>query len=197
MMAYNNTTAYSEVHELRNTIVDGIILSFCVSVVIGIVIGVFLWILLTILSRKKQASATISQTTNRRSRTSPHNAVLTRSSFYRTNSYDRHGDSNLPLASTLTFQRQWSQDHSDSYGRKQSFRASTFHPFAQGPLTDELGGIQSSSTLLCTDTSSTLSCSLGPQEQHWSQGRNYDCHSSQTPPPAYKFVVEPAKKTLA
>ncbi|XP_055495103.1 myc target protein 1 homolog isoform X1 [Leucoraja erinacea] len=197
MMAYNNTTAYSMTQQLRDTIVDGIILSFSVSVVIGIAIGMFIWILLACLSRKKQASATISQTTSRRTRTSPNNAVLTRTSFYRTNSYERHGDSNLPLASTLTFQRQWSQEHADSYGRKQSFRASTFHPFAQSPLADELGGIQSSSALLRTDTSSTLNCSLGPHEQRWSESRQYDCHSSQTPPPAYEFVVELTKETLA
>ncbi|XP_072120872.1 myc target protein 1 homolog [Mobula birostris] len=196
-MVYNNTTTILQIQEIRNALMDGIVLYFWVSVVIGIVIGVFIWILLAVLSCQKQASATISQTTSRRSRTSPHNAVLTRSSFYRSNSYDRHGDSNLPLASTLTFQRQWSQDHSDSYDRKQIFRASTFHPFAQDPLADELGGIPSSSAPLCTDTSSSLNCNLSPQEHHWSEGRSYDCHSSQTPPPAYKFVVEPSKRTLA
>ncbi|XP_059841502.1 myc target protein 1 homolog [Hypanus sabinus] len=189
-MIYNNTTAILQIQELHNAFMDGIILYFWVSVVIGIVIGVFIWILLAVLSCQKQASATISQTTSRRSRTSPHNAVLTRSSFYRTNSYDRHGDSNLPLASTLTFQRQWSQDQADSYDRKQNFRASTFHPFAQDPL----DGIPPSSTLLCTDTSSSLNCT---QDHHCSEGHSYGCHSSQTPPPAYKFVVEPSKRTLA
>ncbi|XP_069786465.1 myc target protein 1 homolog [Narcine bancroftii] len=196
-MDYKNTTTYSPTYQLQENIMEGIILSFCVSVGIGIAIGIFMWIILTCYSRKKQASATISQTVTRRTRTTPHDAVLTRTSFYRTNSYERHGDSNLPLASTLTFQRQWSQDHADTYGRKQSFRASTFHPFAQGPLADELTGIRPSSALLRTDTSSTLSCTVSPQEQHWSEGRHYDCHSSQTPPPAYDFVVEPTKETLA
>ncbi|XP_059842752.1 myc target protein 1 homolog [Hypanus sabinus] len=119
--------------------------------------------------------------------------VLTQSSFYRTNSYDRHGDSNLPLASTLTFRRRWSQDHADSYDRKQNFRASTFHPFAQDPL----DGIPPSSALLCADTSSSLNCSLSPQEHHCSEGCRYGCHPSQTLPLAYKFVVELSNRTLA
>uniref|UniRef100_UPI00398F2C53 VIP peptides isoform X2 n=1 Tax=Pristiophorus japonicus TaxID=55135 RepID=UPI00398F2C53 len=193
----NNTTVHSPIHPLPNNFLEGIILSFSLSVVIGIAIGTFLWIMFACLSRRKQASASISPAISRRPRSSNHNIMLTRTGFYRSNSYDRHGDNNLALASTLTFQRQGSQDPGDSYGRKAGFRASTFHPFVQGPLVGELGGLQSSSTLLRTDTSSTLNCSLGHQEQHWSEGRHYDCHSSQTPPPAYKFVVEPARETLA
>ncbi|XP_067844644.1 VIP peptides isoform X1 [Heptranchias perlo] len=196
-MAYNNSTEYMLTDPLPDTFLGGIILSFSLSVVIGIAIGTFLWIVFTCLARRKQASASISQAASRRSRASAHNIMLTRTGFYRTNSYDRHGDSNLALASTLTFQRQGSQDQADSYGRKPSFRASTFHPFVHGPFGEELGEMQSSAALLRTDTSSTLNCSLGHQEQHWSESRHYDCHSSQTPPPAYEFVMEPTKETLA
>ncbi|XP_067901675.1 myc target protein 1 homolog [Heterodontus francisci] len=196
-MDHNKTAKYSLTQSLPDNFFGGVILSFSLSIVIGIVIGVFIWILFTWLSRRKQASASISQATCHRGRSSNHNIMLTRTSFYRSNSYDRHSDNNLALASTLAFQRQGSQDQADTYGRKSTFRASTFHPFAETPLTDELDGMQFSSALHGTDTSSTLNCSLGYQEQHWSEGRHYDCHSSQTPPPAYEFVVEPSKETLA
>ncbi|XP_072436390.1 myc target protein 1 homolog [Chiloscyllium punctatum] len=195
-MAVNRTANNSMTSLLPDRFLEGVILSFSLSVVIGIVIGAFFWIAFTCLARRKQASASISPSTSQRNRSSSHNVMLTRTGFYRSNSYDRHGDNNLALANTLAFQRQASQDQADTYGRKSTFRASTFHPFAEMPLADGLDRMQSSSGLLGTDTSSTLNCSLGYQEQHWSEARHYDCHSSQTPPPAYDFVVEPSKESL-
>ncbi|XP_072370179.1 myc target protein 1 homolog [Scyliorhinus torazame] len=197
MIMGSNTANATVTHTLPDNFFAGVILSFSLSVGVGILIGAFIWILFTCLARRKQASASISPATNHRNRSSSHNIMLTRTGFYRSNSYDRHGDSNLALASTLAFQRQASQDQADTYGRKSTFRASTFHPFAEAPLVDGLDGMQSSSGLLGTDTSSTLNCSLGYQEQHWSESRHYDCHSSQTPPPAYEFVMEPSKEALA
>ncbi|XP_059504740.1 myc target protein 1 homolog [Stegostoma tigrinum] len=195
-MDVNRTANYSMTDLLPDSFFEGVILSFSLSVVIGIVIGSFFWIIFTCLARRKQASASISPGTSLRNRSSSHNVMLTRTGFYRSNSYDRHGDNNLALASTLAFQRQASQDQADTYGRKSTFRASTFHPFAETPLADGLDRMQSSSGLLGTNTSSTLNCGLGYQEQHWSEAQHYDCHSSQTPPPAYDFVVEPSKESL-
>ncbi|XP_007904533.1 myc target protein 1 homolog [Callorhinchus milii] len=183
-------------YPLQNNFIAGVVTSFFVSVVIGLALGGFVLTLLMVVSRRKKASASISitQVVPRRARPSSRSLMLSRTECYRSNSNDRDCDA-LPLSRTLSLQCQGSQDQSDYYNRKSTFRASTFHPFLADPLPEDLAGDQPTS-LLRTDTCSTLNCSLGHQEQQWSEGHQLTCLSSQTPPPAYEAVIEPAKNQL-
>ncbi|XP_066471832.1 myc target protein 1 [Tiliqua scincoides] len=169
-----------------------IIIAFSVSVVIGLVIGGVIWALLTCLSRRR-ASARISQwstsSSSRRCRAS-HGCGASRPGFYRNSSCERR--SNLSLAS-LTFQRQASLDQANSFPRKSSFRASTFHPFLQCPPLP----VETDSqliTLVPTSTTTTLTGnttnSLTRPEFHWSNNSLRVCNSTQTPPPAYDSIIK-------
>uniref|UniRef100_A0A8D0HTH9 MYC target 1 n=1 Tax=Sphenodon punctatus TaxID=8508 RepID=A0A8D0HTH9_SPHPU len=170
-----------------------ILISFLVSMVIGLVIGGIIWTLFTCLSRRR-ASAYISQwnnsTSSRRSRPLSHGSAASRPGFYRNSSCERR--SNLSLAS-LTFQRQASLEHADSFPRKSSFRASTFHPFLQcPPLPVEMES--QLITLTPTSTTTTLvgntTNSLPHPEFHWSNNSLRVGHSTQTPPPAYESIIK-------
>ncbi|XP_015265062.1 PREDICTED: myc target protein 1 [Gekko japonicus] len=169
-----------------------IIIAFTVSVAIGLVIGGTIWALLTCLSNRR-ASAHISQwstsSSSLRSRAS-HGSAASRPGFYRNSSCERR--SNLSLAS-LTFQRQASLDQANSFPRKSSFRASTFHPFLQSPPLP----VETDSqliTLVPTSTTTTLTGSttnsLSRPEFHWSNNSLRVCHSTQTPPPAYDTIIK-------
>ncbi|XP_062981761.1 myc target protein 1 [Elgaria multicarinata webbii] len=169
-----------------------IIIAFSVSMVIGLVIGVIIWALLTCLSSRR-ASAHISQwstsSSSRRPRAS-HGGPTNRPGFYRNSSCERR--SNLSLAS-LTFQRQASLDQANSFPRKSSFRASTFHPFLQCPPLP----VETESqliTLVPTSTTTTLTGSspnsLSRPEFHWSNSSLRAGHSTQTPPPAYDSIIK-------
>ncbi|XP_020660472.2 myc target protein 1 [Pogona vitticeps] len=169
-----------------------IIIAFSVSMVIGLIIGGIIWALLTCLSSRR-ASAHISQWTsssfNRRSRPT-YGCAASRPGFYRNSSCERR--SNLSLAS-LTFQRQASLDQANSFPRKSSFRASTFHPFLQCPPLP----VETESqliTLVPTSTTTTLTGSttnsLSRPEFHWSNNSLRVCHSTQTPPPAYDSIIK-------
>ncbi|XP_060609580.2 myc target protein 1 [Anolis sagrei] len=169
-----------------------IIIAFSVSMVIGLIIGAIIWSLLTCLSSRR-ASAHISQwstsSSNRHFRAS-HGSAVTRPGFYRNSSCERR--SNLSLAS-LTFQRQASLEQTNSYPRKSSFRASTFHPFLQcSPLPVETES--QLITLVPTSTTTTLTGSstntLSHPDFHWSNNSLRVCHSTQTPPPAYDSIIK-------
>ncbi|XP_019383002.1 PREDICTED: myc target protein 1 [Gavialis gangeticus] len=172
---------------------DKIIISFSVSMAIGLVIGGIIWALFTCLSRRR-ASAHISQwspsTSTRRSRPPSHGPAANRPGFYRNSSCERR--SNLSLAS-LTFQRQASQEQANSFPRKSSFRASTFHPFLQCP---PLPVETNSQLITLTPTSTTTTVagsttnSLSRPEFHWSSNSLRTCHSTQTPPPAYETIIK-------
>ncbi|XP_053149037.1 myc target protein 1 [Hemicordylus capensis] len=169
-----------------------ITIAFSVSVVIGLVIGGIIWALLTCLSSRR-ASARISQwnpsSSARHSRAS-HGYAASRPGFYRNSSCERR--SNLSLAS-LTFQRQASSDQANSFPRKSSFRASTFHPFLQCPPLP----VETDSqliTLVPASTTTTLTgsntSSLTRPDFHWSNNSLRVCHSTQTPPPAYDTIIK-------
>ncbi|XP_048363461.1 myc target protein 1 [Sphaerodactylus townsendi] len=169
-----------------------IIIAFTVSMVIGLVIGGTIWTLFTCLSSRR-ASAHISHwstsSSSRRSRVS-HGSAANRPGFYRNSSCERR--SNLSLAS-LTFQRQASLDQTNSFPRKSSFRASTFHPFLQSP---PLPVETDSQLITLTPTSTTTTVtgsttnSLSRPEFHWPNNSLRACHSTQTPPPAYDTIIK-------
>ncbi|XP_074844806.1 myc target protein 1 [Carettochelys insculpta] len=172
---------------------DHTIIAFSVSMVIGLVIGAIIWALFTCLSRRR-ASAHISQrnssASSHRSRHSPQGHAANRTGFYRSSNCERR--SNLSLAS-LTFQRQASMEQANSFPRKSSFRASTFHPFLQCPPLP----VETNSqliTLTPTSTTNTLvgntTNSLTRPEFHWSNNSLRICHSTQTPPPAYETIIK-------
>nr|XP_035928830.1 myc target protein 1 isoform X2 [Halichoerus grypus] len=134
-----------------------------------------------------RASAPISQwSPNRRSRSS-YNHGLNRTGFYRHSGCERR--SNLGLAS-LTFQRQASLEQANSFPRKSSFRASTFHPFLQSPPLP----VETDSQLVTPPTPSTVpaisaSHSLGRPDFHWS-GHSLRVGFSTPPPPAYESIIK-------
>ncbi|XP_068007782.1 myc target protein 1 isoform X1 [Melanerpes formicivorus] len=172
---------------------EQITIAFTVSMVVGLVIGGIIWALFTCLSRRR-ASAHISQggssAFSRWSRPSSHGHTTGRTGFYRNSSCERR--SNLSLAS-LTFQRQASLEQANSFPRKSSFRASTFHPFLQCPPLP----VETNSqliTLTPTNTTTTLvgstTNSLSRPEFHWSNNNLRICHSTQTPPPAYETIIK-------
>ncbi|KAM9666511.1 myc target protein 1 isoform 1-T1 [Trichechus inunguis] len=165
---------------------EDLIISFTVSMAIGLVIGGFIWALFVCLSRRR-ASASISQwSTNRRPRSS-YNHGLSRTGFYRHSGCERR--SNLSLAS-LTFQRQASMEQANSFPRKSSFRASTFHPFLQCPplpveTDSHLMTLPSSSASPTSNTSHSLS----RPDFHWSNN-NLRIGFSPPPPPAYESIIK-------
>uniref|UniRef100_A0A8C4JGG0 MYC target 1 n=1 Tax=Dromaius novaehollandiae TaxID=8790 RepID=A0A8C4JGG0_DRONO len=172
---------------------EQITIAFTVSMLVGLVTGGIIWALFTCLSRRR-ASAHISQGStssySRRSRPPSHGHTASRSGFYRNSSCERR--SNLSLAS-LTFQRQASLEQANSFPRKSSFRASTFHPFLQSPpLPVEMNS--QLITLTPTSTTTTLvgstTNSLSRPEFHWSNNSLRICHSTQTPPPAYETIIK-------
>ncbi|XP_028905668.1 myc target protein 1 [Ornithorhynchus anatinus] len=166
---------------------DDLIMSFTVSVAIGLVIGGIIWALLFCLSRRR-ASAPISQWSSSRRTRPAHGHSLNRTGFYRHSGCERR--SNLSLAS-LTFQRQASLDQTNSFPRKSSFRASTFHPFLQCPPLP----VETDSqlvTLPSTNTSPVINPthSLSRPEFHWSNNSLRIGHATQTPPPAYESIIK-------
>ncbi|XP_062952134.1 myc target protein 1 [Cynocephalus volans] len=166
---------------------EDLIMSFTVSIAIGLVIGGSFWALFVCLSRRRRASAPISQwSSSRRARSSyPHG--LNRTGFYRHSGCERR--SNLSLAS-LTFQRQASLDQMNSFPRKSSFRASTFHPFLQCPplpveTDSQLVTLPSARPCPTTSTSHTLS----HPDFHWSS-HSLRGSVSTPPPPAYESIIK-------
>ncbi|XP_025722131.1 myc target protein 1 [Callorhinus ursinus] len=165
---------------------EDVIMSFTVSIAIVLVIAGFIWALFVCLSRRR-ASAPISQwSSNRRSRSS-YNHGLNRTGFYRHSGCERR--SNLSLAS-LTFQRQASLEQANSFPRKSSFRASTFHPFLQSPPLP----VETDSQLVTLPTSSRVpaistSHSLGRPDFHWSS-HSLRVGFSTPPPPAYESIIK-------
>ncbi|KAI5773704.1 MYCT1 [Gulo gulo luscus] len=165
---------------------EDVITSFTVSIAIVLVIAGFIWALFVCLSRRR-ASAPISQwSSSRRSRSSYHHG-LSRTGFYRHSGCERR--SNLSLAS-LTFQRQASLEQANSFPRKSSFRASTFHPFLQSPplpveTDSQLMTLPSRSTVPAVSTSH----SLGRPDFHWSS-HSLRMGFSTPPPPAYESIIK-------
>ncbi|XP_004702002.1 myc target protein 1 [Echinops telfairi] len=164
---------------------EDVLISFTVSMAIGLVIGGCFWALLVCLSRRR-ASAPISQwSPSRRSRS--YHQGLHRSGFYRHSGCERR--SNLSLAS-LTFQRQASAEQANSFPRKSSFRASTFHPFLQcPPLPVETDSHLMTLPASSASPTSNSSPSLGRPDAHWSSN-NLRIAFSTPPPPAYESIIK-------
>ncbi|XP_053238176.1 myc target protein 1 [Podarcis raffonei] len=191
-MDANNT---SPDNLLPNNFWDHMIIAFSVSMVIGLVIGGIIWALLACLSSRR-ASAHISQwstsSSSRRPRAS-RGSSASRPGFYRNSSCERR--SNLSLAS-LTFQRQASLEQANSFPRKSSFRASTFHPFLQSPpLPVETESqlitlVPAATTTTTTTLTGTTTNSLSHPEFHWSNNSLRVSNSTQTPPPAYDSIIK-------
>lgn len=162
-------------------------MSFTVSVAIGLAIGGFLWALFVFLSRRRRASAPISQWSPTRRPRSSYNHGLSRTGFYRHSGCERR--SNLSLAS-LTFQRQASLELANPFPRKSSFRASTFHPFLQCPplpveTESQLMTLPASTT---PSTISTVHSSSRP-DFRWSSN-SLRMGLSTPPPPAYESIIK-------
>ncbi|XP_004598410.2 myc target protein 1 [Ochotona princeps] len=165
---------------------EDLIMSFTVSMAIGLVLGGLIWALLVCLSRRR-ASAPISQWSSTRRSRSSYTHGLHRTGFYHHSGCERR--SNLSLAS-LTFQRQASLDQANSFPRKSSFRASTFHPFLQCPPLP----VETDSHLMTLPSSNTspgiaASHSLSRPELHWSSS-NLRGSLVTAPPPAYESIIK-------
>uniref|UniRef100_H0WRW2 MYC target 1 n=1 Tax=Otolemur garnettii TaxID=30611 RepID=H0WRW2_OTOGA len=165
---------------------EDLIMSFTVSMAIGLVIGGFIWALFVCLSRRR-ASAPISQWSSSRRSRSSYTHGLNRTGFYRHSGCERR--SNLSLAS-LTFQRQASLEQGNSFPRKLSFRASTFHPFLQSPPLP----VETESQLVTLPSSNTSpgisTChSLSRPDLHWSTN-SLRVGLSAPPPPAYDSIIK-------
>lgn len=153
---------------------------------IVLVIGGFVWALFACWSRRR-ASAPISQWSSSRRPRSSHTHGLNRTGFYRHSGCERR--SNLSLAS-LTFQRQASLEQANSYPRKSSFRASTFHPFLQSPplpveMDSQLLTLPSSHT----SPTSSAAHSLSRPNFHWSSN-SLPAGFATPPPPAYESIIK-------
>ncbi|KAI5938437.1 myc target protein 1 [Manis javanica] len=165
---------------------EDLITSFTVSMAIVLVIGGFVWALFACWSRRR-ASAPISQWSSSRRPRSSHTHGLNRTGFYRHSGCERR--SNLSLAS-LTFQRQASLEQANSYPRKSSFRASTFHPFLQSPplpveMDSQLLTLPSSHT----SPTSSAAHSLSRPNFHWSSN-SLPAGFATPPPPAYESIIK-------
>ncbi|XP_042543971.1 myc target protein 1 [Dipodomys spectabilis] len=165
---------------------EDLIISFTVSMAIGLVMGGLIWALFVCLSRRR-ASAPISQwSSNRRSRSS-YSHGLNRTGFYRHSGCERR--SNLSLAS-LTFQRQASLELANSFPRKSSFRASTFHPFLQcPPLPVETESQLMTLPAASASTSSPTAHSPSRPDFRWSS-HSLRLGLSAPPPPAYESIIK-------
>ncbi|XP_006773808.1 PREDICTED: myc target protein 1 isoform X1 [Myotis davidii] len=165
---------------------EDLIISFTVSMAIGLVIGGFIWALFVCLSRRR-ASARISHWSSSRRPRSSYTHGPTRPGFYRHSGCERR--SNLSLAS-LTFQRQASLEQGNSFPRKSSFRASTFHPFLQSPPLPVETDSQVM-TLPASPTSPALltAHSLRRPDFHWSSS-SLPVGLSPPPPPTYESIIK-------
>uniref|UniRef100_H2QTX5 MYC target 1 n=1 Tax=Pan troglodytes TaxID=9598 RepID=H2QTX5_PANTR len=164
---------------------EDLIMSFTVSMAIGLVLGGFIWAVFICLSRRR-ASAPISQWSSSRRSRSSYTHGLNRTGFYRHSGCERR--SNLSLAS-LTFQRQASLEQANSFPRKSSFRASTFHPFLQCPplpveTESQLVTLPSSNISPAISTSHSLS-----RPDYWSSN-SLRVGLSTPPPPAYESIIK-------
>lgn len=165
---------------------EELIISFTVSMAIGLVLGGLIWALWVCLSRRR-ASARISHWSSSRRSRSSYSHGLARPGFYRHSGYERR--SNLSLAS-LTFQRQASLELGNSFPRKSSFRASTFHPFLQSPPLPVDTDSQVM-TLPASPTSPTLltAQSLRRPDFHWSSS-SLPVGLAPPPPPTYESIIK-------
>ncbi|XP_060722111.1 myc target protein 1 homolog isoform X2 [Tachysurus vachellii] len=172
-----------------------------------LLLGALVYVVLTWMARRR-ASATITRMPSPRSSGRPSSPRTRPLAFSRQSSaYDRRSNNSLASAA-YTFHRQTSSspiDHSDLLGRKDSFRASTFHPLIQcsqiareaeegnhGTLSSSPGG---------TITNSTASSMVTPPRHRprpnsfWGNSSLGGISVTQTPPPAYNSIIRAYQET--
>ncbi|XP_053345169.1 myc target protein 1 homolog [Clarias gariepinus] len=197
-MADNSTNLILEILQSFST--NDVILAFCLSMVVGLLLGALVYVVLTWMAHRR-ASATITSMPSPRPSGRP-SSPRTRPVFSRQPSaYDRRSNNSLASAA-FSFHRQTSTsptDHGDLLGRKDSFRASTFHPLIQcsqiareaeegnhGTLTSNTGA---------TGTNSTASSMVTPPrararpDSFWGNSNVRGFNVTQTPPPAYDSII--------
>ncbi|XP_053470680.1 myc target protein 1 homolog [Ictalurus furcatus] len=203
-MADNSTHPILEILQSFST--RDVILAFCLSMVVGLLLGALVYVVLTWMARRR-ASATITRMPAPRSSGRP-SSPRTRPVFSRQSSaYDRRSNNSLASAA-FSFHRQTTSspvDHADLLGRKDSFRASTFHPLIQcsqiareaeegnhGTLTSSAGA---------TGTNSTASSMVTPPrprprpDSFWGNSTLRSLSVTQTPPPAYDSIIRAYQET--
>ncbi|KAJ8270591.1 hypothetical protein GJAV_G00116850, partial [Gymnothorax javanicus] len=202
IMASNETEAILDIFKEFDT--GGLILAFCLSMVVGLLIGSLIYFAMTWMSRRR-ASASITRRPPRQPRYSAHSPLHSRSAFSRSSSggYDRRSNNSLASAA-FSFHRQASEDLADPPGgRKNSFRASTFHPLIQCSQIARDAEEGSESTLPLTPTGRPTTNNANTDEastparpdSFWSNSSLRGFHATQTPPPAYESVIRAFQET--
>lgn len=177
--------------------------------VVGLLIGSLIYMAMTWMSRRR-ASASITRRPPRQSRSSAHSLLHSRSGFSRSGSaggtsvggFDRRSNNSL---AAFGFQRQASLDLADLPGRKNSFRASTFHPLIQCSQIARQAEEGSQSTLPRTPPTSAANANANANanaastpprpDSFWSNSSLRGFHATQTPPPAYESVIRAFQET--
>ncbi|XP_064196604.1 LOW QUALITY PROTEIN: myc target protein 1 homolog [Anguilla rostrata] len=217
-MAENDTDAILDV--LKEFDTGRLILAFCLSMVVGLLIGSLIYAVMTWMSRRR-ATASITRRPHRQSRqprSSAHGLLHSRSSAFSRSSgggvggFDRRSNNSLTGAA-LSFHRQASLDLADPPGRKNSFRASTFHPLLQcsqiareaeegggqstlprgSPPPPTAGGPSGNATANANAAVATSTPSR--PDSFWSNSSLRGFHATQTPPPAYESVIRAFQET--
>ncbi|KAB5540088.1 hypothetical protein PHYPO_G00097330 [Pangasianodon hypophthalmus] len=183
-----------------------LILAFCLSMVVGLLLGALVYVVLTWMGRRR-ASATITRMPSPRSSGRPSSPRTLPAFSRQCSAYDRRSNNSLASAA-FSFHRQTSSspiDHPDLLGRKDSFRASTFHPLIQcsqiareaeegnhGTLTSNPGA---------TSTNSTAGSMVTPPrprprpDSFWGNSSVRGLSATQTPPPAYDSIIRAYQET--
>ncbi|KAF7690556.1 myc target protein 1 homolog [Silurus meridionalis] len=204
VMADNSTHPILEILQSFNT--KDVILAFCISMVVGLLLGAMVYVVLTWMACRR-ASATITNKPSSRSSGRP-SSPRNRPVFGRQGSaYDRRSNNNLAGAA-FSFHRQGTTSpvhQADLMGRKDSFRASTFHPLIQcsqiareaeegnhGTLNNSPGA---------PGTNSTAVSMVTPPRQRprpdsfWGNSSQKGVGVTQTPPPAYDSIIRAYQET--
>ncbi|XP_060771773.1 myc target protein 1 homolog [Neoarius graeffei] len=203
-MADNSTHPILEILQSFST--RDVILAFCLSMVVGLLLGALVYVVLTWMARRR-ASATITRMPSSRSSGRP-SSPRTRPVFSRQSSaYDRRSNNSLASAA-FSFHRQTSSspiDHTDLLGRKDSFRASTFHPLIQcsqiardaeegnhGTLTSSPGATNTTTNSMVTPPRPR---SRPRPDSFWGNNSLRGFNVTQTPPPAYDSIIRAYQET--
>lgn len=174
--------------------------------VVGLLLGALVYVVLTWMARHR-ASATITLMPSPRSSgrlSSPRTLPI----FSRQSStYDRRSNNSLASAA-FSFHRQTSTsptDHADLLGRKDSFRASTFHPLIQcsqiAREAEEGNHGNLTTSPAATGTNSTAGSIVTPPrprprpDSFWGNSSLRGYNVTQTPPPAYDSIIRAYQET--
>lgn len=174
--------------------------------VVGLLLGALVYVVLTWMARRR-ASATITRVPSPRSTGRP-SSPRARPVFARQSSaYDRRSNNSLAGAA-LSFHRQTSSspgDRADLLGRKDSFRASTFHPLIQCSQIAREAEEGNHGTLTsgpaATSTNSTAGSMVTPPrprprpDSFWGNSSPRGFNVTQSPPPAYDSIIRAYEET--